>query len=260
MTNADSAPPIVLSVRGIRLTERSRAINADILEGEIVGLAGLEGHGQQRFLEPLCGLHQPLAGTVETHLPHGGHERISDHHSASRAGIAYVPRERKTEGIFPALTVLDNFAIATLRSSARLGFLDRRAQRQQLASFKERLSMVFAAPHAPITSLSGGNQQKLLLARWLAANPRIMLLNDPTRGVDVQTKTKLYQVFREMAQQERRTLVLLSTEIDELLQLCDRTLVFREGNLFAELPHSVISRAKVIAAMFGRENDDQGIQ
>ena len=120
--------------------------------------------------------------------------------------------------------------------------------------------MVFAAPHAPITSLSGGNQQKLLLARWLAANPRIMLLNDPTRGVDVQTKTRLYQVFREMAQQERRTLVLLSTEIDELLQLCDRTLVFREGNVFAELPHSEISRAKVIAAMFGRENDDQGIQ
>ena len=257
MSSRSTAPLAVLSVRGVCLAEDTPAMDLDVQEGEIVGLAGLEGHGQQRFLEILCGLHKPISGIIEAHLPDGTTSAIRDLHSAARAGVAYLPRERKTQGIFPALSVLDNFAIATLGSTSRFGFLNRRGQRQQLEAFTEKLSMIYTSPRALVTSLSGGNQQKLLLARWLAASPRVMLLNDPTRGVDVQTKMTLYEVFREMMEKERRTLVLLSTEIDELLQLCDRTLVFREGALFAMLPRETITRSNVIAAMFGRENGEQ---
>ncbi len=259
MSNAVGTPPIVLEARGVSLAEGAPAFDVSIFEGEIVGLAGLEGHGQGRFLEVLCGLRRPATGSVEAPQPDGRSVPINSLHAAARAGVAYLPRERKTQGIFPSLSVLDNFAVATLGRSSWLGFLNRRVQLEQLAGYRERLSMVFAAPHAPITSLSGGNQQKLLLARWLASSPRVMLLNDPTRGVDVQTKMTLYQAFRDMARHERRTVVLLSTEIDEFLQLCDRTLVFRDAGLFAVLPREEISRAKVIAAMFGRAHDDRAI-
>lgn len=256
MSNRSTAPLAVLSVRGVCLAEDAPAIDLDVQEGEIVGLAGLEGHGQQRFLEILCGLHKHASGIVEAHHPDGTTSAIRDLHSAARAGVAYLPRERKTQGVFPALSVLDNFAIATLGSTSRFGFLNRGVQRQKLQAYRERLSMVYASPRAAVTSLSGGNQQKLLLARWLAASPRVMLLNDPTRGVDVQTKMTLYEVFRDMTEKERKTLVLLSTEIDELIQLCDRTLVFREGSLSATLPRGAITRSSVIAAMFGRENGE----
>jgi ribose transport system ATP-binding protein len=250
--SAPPSPPAILYARGIRLVEGAPAIDTVVREGEIIGLAGLEGHGQQRFLQILCGLHPPAEGVVEAVQPDGKTLRITSLHKAAKAGIAYLPRERKTEGILPVLSVLDNFAIATLPAFSRFGILQRGAQRRELAEFRDRLSMVFASPNAPITSLSGGNQQKVLLARWLAASPRVMLLNDPTRGVDMATKLKLYEVFREAAEQEQRALVLLSSEIEELVLLCDRTLIFRDGSVFAELERANTSRSSILAAMFGR--------
>lgn len=252
MSNNRGTVSPLLSVHGLSLAQGAPPFDVDFYEAEIVGLAGLEGHGQQLFLEVLCGLRKPLSGTVNVHLSAGHTVTVHDLRSAVRAGLAYLPRERKTQGIFPSLSVLDNFAIATLGRTARLGFINGQVHRQQLQAFRDKLSMVYASPQAPITSLSGGNQQKLLLARWLAASPRIMLLNDPTRGVDVQTKMTLYDVFDDMVENERKTLIMLSTEIDELIRLCHRTLVFRDAALFAELPRETITRAKVIAAMFGR--------
>jgi len=143
-----------------------------------------------------------------------------------------------------------------LGEAGRWGFLNVRRQSARLAKYRERLAMVFASPSAPITSLSGGNQQKVLLARWMASAPRVMLLNDPTRGVDVNTRVTLYKVFREMTVQEGATLVLLSTEIEELLQLCDRTLVFRDGTIFVEFSQAEMSLARIMAAMFGRHDGD----
>jgi ribose transport system ATP-binding protein len=108
----------------------------------------------------------------------------------------------------------------------------------------------------PIDRLSGGNQQKVLLARWLATEPRVLLLNDPTRGVDMATRLSLYDVFRDLARQSGTCIVLVSTEIDELLQVCDRTLVFRESHVFRELTRDEMTMSAIIAAMFGRDDDD----
>ncbi len=244
----------VLDVHGVRLVAGKRPIDAVICEGEIVGLAGLEGQGQQRFLKALCGLYTPAEGRVDGRLPDGRNVPITNLHRAAKAGIAYLPGERKTEGILPVLSVLDNFAIGTLPQHARAGILRKGLLRQRLESYRHRLSMVYASPNAPITSLSGGNQQKVLLARWLAASPRVLLLNDPTRGVDMATKLKLYDAFRTTATEDGVALVLLSTEIEEFLTLCDRTLVFREDAVFAELDRATTTRASILAAMFGRGN------
>jgi ribose transport system ATP-binding protein len=241
----------VLIASGIQLAPGAPSIDLAIRPGEIVGLAGLEGHGQERLLEALCGLRRPCAGTVTMHEA-DSHVAVTSLAQAARLGIAYLPRDRRATGILPGQSVFDNFAIAALPRFARVGFVRRNPLRQRLAAFRNRLSMVYGAASAPIGTLSGGNQQKVLLARWLAREPRLLLLNDPTRGVDLGTRLKLYEVFRGLAQDDGIPLVVLSSEIEEVLQLCDRVLVFRERGMARELAGSNLTMDRVIAAMFGQ--------
>ncbi|MFO1050291.1 MAG: ATP-binding cassette domain-containing protein [Geminicoccaceae bacterium] len=245
------AQAALLTASGVRLAAGSPPIDLALRAGEIVGLAGLEGHGQDAFLEMLCGLRQPHAGEIVLHGADGA-AAIGSFAQAARLGIAYLPRDRRATGILPGQSVLDNFAIATLPRHAWLGVVRRKPLRALLDGFRERLSMVYGAPSAPIGTLSGGNQQKVLLARWLACAPRLLLLNDPTRGVDLGTRLKLYEVFRGLARDEGIPLVVLSSEIEEVLQLCDRVLVFREQAVASELDRGELAMDRVIAAMFGQ--------
>jgi ribose transport system ATP-binding protein len=168
-----------------------------------------------------------------------------------RHGIAYLPRDRRSTGIFPTLSVIDNFAVATPERDARFGFISAAARRRRFAEYRARLSVVAPSDRAPITALSGGNQQKVLLARVLALKPRVLLLNDPTRGVDIRTRHALYDVFVALAA-EGMALVVLSTEVEEILRLCHRVMVFREGGVQARMTRADMSIEGVIAAMFGR--------
>lgn len=251
MPSADAAP--LLEARGVRLTEAARPLDLAVAAGEIVGLAGLEGHGQDAFIEVLCGLRTPAAGAVTMRSADGRPMPITRLSEAVRHGIAYLPRDRRATGIFPGQSVLDNFAIAALPRHAPLGFVRRRGLRRRLTGFRDRLAMVYRRSDASIGTLSGGNQQKVLLARWLACEPRLMLMNDPTRGVDLGTRMKLYDAFRSLARDDGIPLVVLSTEIEEILQLCDRVLVFREHGLSRELPRDELTMDSVIEAMFGLE-------
>ncbi len=245
--------PVILEANNVCIAVGRPPINLSVREGEIIGLAGLDGQGQEAFIEIMCGLQAPTSGEVTVYQAQRK-TVIRNFHQAVKVGLAYLPRNRKTQGILPALSVLDNFSLATLPSSSRFGFFNRRVYLQRLEQFRQRLSMVYASPSAPITSLSGGNQQKVLLARWMAAQPRVLLLNDPTRGVDLTTRLKLYEVFRETVVREKTALLLLSTEVEELLQLCDRVLVFREQHVFVELKAEAMTMSKVIAGMFGRQD------
>jgi ribose transport system ATP-binding protein len=240
----------VLSARVLVLAGGAAAFDLDLQPGKVLGISGLEGHGQDRLLEVLCGLRQPVGGTLAMDgfgLPSGRLRSLQD---AFDHRIAYVPRDRKTEGIMPALSVLENFAIGTLRQNARAGVLDRRAIRRQYEAFAERLGIVCAGQGTPIGTLSGGNQQKVLLARWLAADPRVLLLNDPSRGVDHPTRISLYRLYREVAA-EGASVVLLSTEIEELLLVADEIVVFRDQTVSARLEGAQRTRDRVLAAMFG---------
>ena len=239
--------PPRLSARALRLAPRAAPFDDAVQGGEIVGLAGLEGHGQEQYLEVLAGYQRPLAGDVRT----GDGAVIAGAAQAVRHGVAYLPRDRRATGIFPTLSVIDNFAAATPQRDATFGLISGRARRARFAEWRDRLSVVARSDRAPITALSGGNQQKVLLARVLALQPRVLLLNDPTRGVDIRTRHALYEVFASLAA-GGMALVVLSTEIEEILRLCHRVLVFRDGGVQARLGRAEMTVERVIAAMFGR--------
>ncbi|HTI00927.1 MAG TPA: ATP-binding cassette domain-containing protein [Acidisoma sp.] len=220
-----------------------------IVPGEILGLAGLDGHGQESFLKVLAGLQAPHAGIVTLERK-SQWQRITRFRQAVDAGIVYLPRDRRSTGIFPTLSVIDNFAIATPGRDLRGGLISAERRRARYEAYRARLSIVAPDADAPITTLSGGNQQKVLLARALALNPRVLLLNDPTRGVDIATRRTLYGVFRDLAR-DGMALVILSSEIEEVLLLSDRLLVFRDHSLAARLTGATMRSDAVIAAMFG---------
>lgn len=239
-----------LLIRNLSIRKGAAGFSDRIRPGEIVGLAGLDGHGQERFLEVLAGLKEAAAGEVLLEQS-GGQTRITSFRKAVGNGIAYLPRDRRATGIFPTQSVLDNFAISTVERDARFGLVSMQNRRKRYDVYRERLSIMAPRPEAAITTLSGGNQQKVLLARALALEPGVLLLNDPTRGVDVATRHVLYDVFRDLAR-EGMALVILSSEIEEILVLCGRVLVFRDYEVAAEMTGEAMTTETVIAAMFGR--------
>jgi ribose transport system ATP-binding protein len=249
----DTRPPgpPSLSLEGLCLRAGAAPADEAVLAGDILGVAGLDGHGQEAFLETLAGLRRAAAGQIFVYAG-GRRETVTNFRQAVRHGIAYLARDRRIHGIFPSLSILDNFAIASFERDTRGPIISRSGQRARYEYWRNRLQIVAPDPRAAITDLSGGNQQKVLLARWLALQPRVLLLNDPTRGVDQRTREILYRTFRDLSRKEGLALIVLSTEIEELLRLCDRILVFRDGQVADRLSGAGMSNERVIAAMFGR--------
>ena len=219
--------PVVLPAAGLGL----RA-------GEIVGLAGLEGQGQDEYLRAL----RQAGGTGQA----GGTVRI-----------AYVARDRREESIFPPLSIRENFTAATLREDVRGGLISVRRAAARFAGYVDRLKIRLGRDHDAITTLSGGNQQKVVIARALALHPQVLLLNDPTRGVDIGAKRDIYALLRELAA-DGLAIVMLSTEVDEHLELMDRVLVFRDGAPAAELRRAELTRAVIVREFFGPDEQAQG--
>jgi len=239
---------VVMSTRGLQLREGGRQIDLEVRAGELIGVAGLEGHGQSEFLEALWGAGA-VAGEVVRHA--GGREVaiLSPKHAAQH-DIAYVPRERRLDSLFAWMSIRENFALPTLDQDTRLGLLNARSTRARLNHYVGRLGIILGDPDDAITTLSGGNQQKVVIARWLASGPEIMLLNDPTRGIDIGAKNDLYSLLGALASLGL-AVVMLSTEVDEHVELMDRVLVFREHELFRELTRSELSREALVSAFFG---------
>jgi ABC-type sugar transport system ATPase subunit/ribose/xylose/arabinose/galactoside ABC-type transport system permease subunit len=198
----------------------------NLRSGEIVGLAGLEGQGQDDYLKAL-----------RTLAPSG-------------TRVAYVARDRREESIFPPLSIRENFAASTLRQDARAGLISASRARARFEEYRERLRIRLGKDGDAITTLSGGNQQKVVIARALAGDPRVLLLNDPTRGIDIGAKHDVYALLRDLAA-SGMAIVMLSTEVDEHLELMDRVLVFREGGPAAELERGELSRAALVTEFFG---------
>ena len=241
----------ILQAAELRLLPDSDAISEDMRRQEIVGLAGLDGHGQGHFLETLAGVRAPASGRV-TALTGDAPRSIESLFDAADARIGYLPSDRKRNGIFPGLSVRDNFTLGNLAGFSAAGWLDRRAARSALDLFHEELSMSYASDSMPINRLSGGNQQKVLLARAMAREPEVMLLNDPTRGVDIQTRQALYRYFRRAVAEQGLTLVILSTELEEIIELCDRVIVFRDHGISARIDRDDMTMDTLMAAMFGQ--------
>ena len=253
--DAAAGPAAVLSVRGARLSPDAAAFDVDIRPGEIVGLAGLEGHGQDAFIKALWG-GLPAGGRILRTSPSGDVE-ITSPHVAARNGIAYVPRERRAESMFERLSILDNFSMPTMSRDARGGFISDARTRIRLDGYRESLKIKFNRDTDAISTLSGGNQQKVVIARWLATHPDILLLNDPTRGIDINAKRDLYALLAELTAQGL-AVVMLSTEVDEHVELMDRVLVFRENRLSREIMRDELTRERLVASFFGEGSGADG--
>jgi ABC-type sugar transport system ATPase subunit len=245
----------VLEVRDARLREDASTLNFTLAAGEFVGLAGLEGHGQDAFLRTLWS--GAGSGGQVIRVSDGKSTVIRSAAQAAGLGVAYVPRDRRSESLFPTLSIRDNFGAATLRADQHHLLVRRSRTDGRLARYRKRMAIKLASAGLPITSLSGGNQQKVVMARWLATSPAVLLLNDPTRGVDLNAKWDIYALLRRLAG-EGVGVVMLSTEVDELIELMDRVLVFREGEVFNELRRNELSRERIVANFFGhKENPDE---
>jgi ABC-type sugar transport system ATPase subunit len=234
----------VVSIRGLTVRTGRPAFDFDLYPGEIVGAGGLEGHGQVAFLECVAGARRPVTGTVRAQ-----EALIRSERDAVRSKIAFMPRDRKTEGIFAPLSILDNVTVSALKGLARWGVL-RWSERTQLAKDICRdMNVKMAGLRVPIASLSGGNQQKALLGRLIATKPRVLILNDPMRGVDLAAKAELYEALVNLTA-NGAAILLLSTELVEFCQLCDRVAVFHDHAISAVLERDALDERTLIDAMF----------
>jgi ABC-type sugar transport system ATPase subunit len=245
----------MLAVRGLRLRPDSEPFDVSIARGEVIGVAGLEGHGQEQFLQVLRGADVSHEGTV-SRIDGGSDVAIRTPRAAAKNGIFYVPRERGRDCAFAWMSIRENFGLPTLVDDSRVGFLSNRSTSKRLSYYIERLGIVLGQPNDRITTLSGGNQQKIMIARWLAANPRVLILNDPTRGIDIGAKRDLYELVTTLAG-EGLAVVMLSTEVDEHVELMDRVLVFREFGLFRAIDRNDLSRDSLVSSFFGEGGGDE---
>jgi ABC-type sugar transport system ATPase subunit len=226
-----STAPVVLEVSGLHREGVLRDISLQIRAGEIVGLAGLVGSGRSELARAIAGVDPIDGGTIAVD---GTARRIRSPADAMAAGMAFVPESRKDDGLFLALTLAANTTFADLRSVAsRFGVLRRALERAKTSSLLKLLSVEPPVPSAKVENLSGGNQQKVLFARWLFRNPRVMILDEPTRGVDVAARAAIHRLINNLAA-EGTAVLLISSEIEEVLGLAHRVLVIRRGSVTRE--------------------------
>lgn len=236
---------LVLEAANLRRGHALRGVDVSVRAGEIVGLAGLLGSGRTETARALFGADPLDSGTIAiNNLP----VQLNSPADAIHAKIGFCSEDRKTEGIIPYMSVRENLTLALLPTLTRYGFVDRDQQAAIVDRFMQRLGIKAASPDQPIRELSGGNQQKVLLARWLCLNPQLLILDEPTRGIDVGAKQEIQALINELAD-DGLSVLMISSELEELTEGCDRVVVLRDGQSVAELPHAAMSQDTIMAAM-----------
>ncbi|GAB3052913.1 sugar ABC transporter ATP-binding protein [Sediminivirga luteola] len=234
----------LLRVRGLHVPPKLQDVSFDVFPGEVLGIAGLMGAGRSELLRALAGFESIAAGTVTV-----AGERLAAvrPRAMKRLGVGLTPEDRKGEAIIPLLGVDENLTLADYRSVSTGPTIGWRRLRETARTLIQRLGIAAAGPQTPIVNLSGGNQQKAVIGRWLHAGSRILLLDEPTRGVDVQAKEEIYGLVRELADRGA-AIVFVSGELEELPLVCDRVLILRDGGLAGEMTGDEITTDSVIAA------------
>lgn len=248
-----SANP-VLRVRGFTVPGRVDNVDLDVEKGEIVGLAGLVGAGRSALLEGLFGGDVRVTGRVEVD---GRGVVFRDTRAAMRAGVGYVPADRKTLGLVQDMTVRQNLLMAHSARALRVRHPSRVRELELVGQSVSRLGIVSESVDAPVAQLSGGNQQKVVLAKWLAIQPKVLLLDEPTRGVDVGSKSEIYRLLDEIKESGVGILVS-SSETPELRLLCDRILVMYRGRVVASLSREEATEARLAHYAIGHHESRDG--
>jgi ABC-type sugar transport system ATPase subunit len=237
-----------LRVENLSSPGKFNGINLRLRAGEIVGLAGLVGAGRSEAAQAIFGLDPAATGQLAVHewakLP------LGHIHLALAAGLGLVPEDRKRQGLVLSMNCRENTSLAALPKVTRCGWVRRGAERKLAESFTRRLRVKTPSLETSIATLSGGNQQKIALAKWLARDCHVLIVDEPTRGIDVGAKAEIYQLLDELAC-EGKALLVISSELPELIGLCGRILVMREGRLAGELPRAEFSEAALMRLMAG---------
>jgi ribose transport system ATP-binding protein len=242
-----STAPVVLGVSGLNRKGVLADISLQIRAGEIVGLAGLVGSGRSELARAIAGADPIDSGTIAVD---GSTRRIRSSADAIAAGMAFLPESRKDDGLFLELSLAANTTFADLRTVAsRMGILRLSAERAKTNSLLKMLSVEPPVSSAKAANLSGGNQQKVLFARWLFRNPRLLILDEPTRGVDVSARAAIHRLINKLAA-EGTAVLMISSEIEEVLGLAHRVLVMRRGSIIREFSADPPLEA-VMEAAFG---------
>ena len=244
----------VVEVRNLAKKPKVKDVSFGISRGEIVGLAGLLGSGRTEVAEMLFGSEMPDAGEI---LYEGILQKNISPTKAVRAGLAFCTENRRLDGIVPNMSVKNNIVLACMKQISRLGFVISRKRLALVNRYIEELRIKTPTPEQRIRNLSGGNQQKALLARWMATNPKLIILDEPTRGIDVGAKQEVERLVQQIASQGIGVL-LISSEIPELVRNCDRVIVLREGEQVGELAGAQISEKAIMQII--AQNYEQEVQ
>jgi len=246
-TRSESSPgEVALEVRGLTRAGEFEDVDLTLRRGEILGLAGLVGAGRTELAQSIFGIRPAESGEV---LVEGEEVRIRSPRAAMERGIFYVPEERRSQGLILPFSIKNNITLSILDRISRFGFVPR-SERQTADRFAKELSIRGAKVSDPVGRLSGGNQQKVVVAKSLAREPGILLLDEPTRGVDVGAKSEIYRLMDSLAK-EGKAVLLISSELEEVLSMADRVLVMREGRISGEFDREEATQENVMTAATG---------
>jgi rhamnose transport system ATP-binding protein len=242
------AGEVALSVRRLTREGVFTDVSFEVRRGEIVGLAGLVGAGRSEVARAVFGVDRWDAGEVAVD---GRPLRPGAPSLAMAAGLALVPEDRRAQGLVMEMSIERNINLTGLRRTSRAGLMDRGAERSRAVDWAVRLQVKYARLADVVGTLSGGNQQKVVLAKWLATQPRVLIVDEPTRGIDVGTKAEVHRLLSQLAA-DGLAVLMISSDLPEILGMADRVLVMHEGRLAAEIPRAQATEESVMAAATGR--------
>ncbi|MBV7298329.1 sugar ABC transporter ATP-binding protein [Enterovibrio paralichthyis] len=237
-----------LEVEGLTLEKHYEDISFSIKEGEVLGMYGLVGAGRTEIAETLFGIRQPDSGVVRFD---GQETVIGDSRHAVELGVALVPENRKEQGLILAMSCQDNITMAQLDRVSVIGWLLEGKESQVYKKYAEQLSIKAPDGSYPVGNLSGGNQQKVVIGKWLSTHPKILILDEPTRGIDVGSKSEIHALIRELARSGLAVLVI-SSEMPEILSVSDRILALYEGKVMEEFTAETVTENRLVTAITGQ--------
>ncbi len=242
----------ILRIENLSNTENFNNISFSLHKGEVLGITGMLGDGKSELCETIFGLHKNrYTGRI---ILDGNEIRPTNPREALETGLAYLPKNRKENAILTDMSILDNGTAATLKKFTRFGFFNKSAQSKNFKKYAHELRIKISDEENLITTLSGGNQQKTVLAKWLLSNPKVLILDNPTQGVDIGSKEEIYSIIETLTS-SGLSVILLSSEIREILRLCNRTLVMYHGKTAGELTEEDMTEKNIRFLMSGAEKE-----
>ena len=243
---------VVLEVRNLVREPNTKNVSFKVHAGEIVGMAGLVGAGRSETAQVIFGITPAHSGEI---LIHDKAVSINNPSQAIENGIAYVPEDRATQGLIKPMSIKDNVAMVVLERMANSSFIDFASEQTLANDAIKQFEIRAYGPEQVANKLSGGNQQKVVISKWLASEPKLLIMDEPTRGVDVGAKSEIHRLMSQLAAERGLAILMISSELPEVLGMSDRVLVMRQGSLVAEFTREEVTQEKVAAAMMSSETD-----